>query len=83
VPPGLAAQLLAINDLNTLPVPVVQGQSSQVTVDGAQGTLITSKEGHLLLTWYKDGVLYGAVSTGVSAAELQQAVGTGSLTTLR
>jgi hypothetical protein len=83
VPPSLAAQLLAITDLNTLPVPVVQGQSSQVTVDGAQGTLVSSKEVHLLLTWYKDGVLYGAVSTGVSPTELQQAVGAGSLTTLR
>ena len=51
IPQSLAAQLLAITDLNTLPVPVVQGQSSQVTVDGAQGTLISSKEGHLALIW--------------------------------
>ena len=60
IPQSLAAQLLAITDLNTLPVPVVQGQSSQVTVDGAQGTLISSKEGHLALIWFKDGVLYGS-----------------------
>ncbi|HEX2517057.1 MAG TPA: zf-HC2 domain-containing protein [Chloroflexota bacterium] len=83
IPQSLAAQLLAITDLNTLPVPVVQGQSSQVTVDGAQGTLISSKEGHAALIWFKDGVLYAALSSGVSAAELQQAVGAGSLTTLR
>ncbi len=83
IPQSLAAQLLAITDLNTLPVPVVQGQSSQVTVDGAQGTLISGKEGHLALIWFKDGVLYAALSSGVSPADLQQAVGAGSLTTLR
>ncbi len=41
------------------------------------------KEGHLALIWFKDGVLYGALSSGVSPADLQQAVGAGSLTTLR
>ncbi len=45
IPQSLAAQLLAITDFNTLPVPVVQGQSSQVTVDGAQGTLISGQGG--------------------------------------
>ena len=60
IPPSLAAQLLAITDLNTLPVPVVQGQSSQVTVDGvAAAPSSRSKEAAPALTWFKDGVLYG------------------------
>jgi len=81
IPPSLATQLLAISDLNTLPVPVVQGQSSQVTVDGVAGTLATHDGGGVSLTWVKDGALNVLAGSGVSAAELTAAAG--SLTPLR
>ena len=82
IPPSLAAQLLAISDLNTLPVPVVQGQSSQVTVDGVAGTLATHDGGGVSLTWVKDGVpRMSSSGSGVGAAELTAAAG--SLTALR
>jgi len=81
IPPGLASQLLAISDLNTLPVPVLQGQSSQVTVDGVGGTLATHDGGGASLTWVKDGTLNALAGNGVSAAELTAAAG--SLTALR
>ncbi len=81
VPPGLASQLLAISDLNTLPVPVAQGQSSQVTVDGVSATLATRDGGGATLTWVKDGTLNILAGSGVSAAELTAAAG--SLSALR
>jgi hypothetical protein len=75
IPPGLATQLLAISDFNTLPVPVIDGQASQVDVDGVKGTLIThDKQSEAVgLTWVKDGVLYGVVGYGVTAPELLDA----------
>jgi hypothetical protein len=75
IPPSLATQLLAISDFNTLPVPVVEGQASQVDVDGVKGTLITHDQqgGAVGLTWVKDGVLYGVVGHGVTAPELLEA----------
>jgi hypothetical protein len=81
IPPSLATQLLAISDLNTLPVPVVQGQSSQVTVDGVSGALAAHDGGGASLTWVKDGALNVLAGNGVSAAELAAAAG--SLTALR
>jgi hypothetical protein len=81
IPPSLATQLLAISDLNTLPIPVAQGQSSQVTVDGVSATLATHDGGGATLTWVKDGALNVLAGNGVSAAELTAAAG--SLTALR
>jgi hypothetical protein len=79
IPPALASQLLAISDLNTLPIPVT-GQSSQVSVDGVTGTMITGQGPGIVLAWLKNGEIYGLIGTGVTTQELQAMAG--SLTAL-
>jgi hypothetical protein len=73
IPPEVASQLLAITDLNTLPLPVLRGTSSQVTVDGVTGTLVASEAGYPVLTWQKDGVFYILAGSQVTAADLERA----------
>lgn len=70
LPPALTNQLLAIKDWkSTLPVPVVQGTSKEVTVDGVTGVLVDSEGPGLALIWQKDGVLY-FMGGNVSETEL-------------
>ena len=70
VPAELAAQLAAIeNWQTTLPVPVVDGSSKDVTVDGAHGVLMAVPEGGAALIWQKGDVSYALIGT-VSEAEL-------------
>lgn len=61
LPPELALQLEAIaNWQQTLPIPVLQGTSQDITVDGVHGVLVTDKQnGGTWLIWLKNGVVYG------------------------
>ncbi|MCL5961078.1 MAG: zf-HC2 domain-containing protein [Chloroflexi bacterium] len=60
LPPEFVAQVRGIHDWQqTLLVPVVGGTSRNVTVDGVQGILVTSKEhGMVVALWQKNDVLY-------------------------
>ncbi|HEX2184210.1 MAG TPA: zf-HC2 domain-containing protein [Chloroflexota bacterium] len=74
VPAELANPLLAIADwTSTLPVPVMDGSGRQVTVDGAQGTLVTGREQPPMLIWQKDGVVYLLTGRHVSEQDILDA----------
>jgi hypothetical protein len=82
LPPELIDQLKAMSQSNnTVPVPVLQGDSSKtVAVDGTQGLLVDHKPtmagdgapAGSYLVWQKDGVVYLLGGT-VSATDLQNA----------
>lgn len=73
-PPELAAQLAAIQDWqNTLPVPVLEGTSKDVTVDGVHGVLVSNDNGEQALIWQKDGVVYGLFGSVAEADVLAAA----------
>ena len=71
LPPDLVSQLKSIDDWrNTVVVPVVQGTSHEVTVQGQSGLAITQPNGQgTTVMWLKDGKVY-AVSGSFSEAEM-------------
>ena len=70
LPPEFVAQLRSIQDWRqTLPIPVVEGMSKEITVDGTPGLLLISQEqGMVVAVWQKNDVLY---AVGGNVAESQ------------
>ena len=78
LPQELATQLAAITDWQTtVPVPLVNGESREVTVAGAKGVLVEPKTGDGTpaagVIWQKGGIWYWAFGT-VTETELLAAV---------
>jgi hypothetical protein len=78
LPQELSTQLAAITDWQTtVPVPVVNGESREITVNGVKGVLVTPKssEGQpgAGVIWQKGGIWYWAFGT-VTETELLAAV---------
>ena len=73
LPPGLADQLRDLSgDATTLPLPVPDElvTSSTADVDGAEATVLTSRDGVFAgVVWVEDGVMTG-VAGSLSADEL-------------
>jgi anti-sigma factor RsiW len=78
LPQELATQLAAITDWQTtVPVPLVNGESREITVADAKGVLVVPKTGDNTpaagVIWQKGGIWYWAFGT-VTEAELLAAV---------
>jgi hypothetical protein len=59
LPPSLVAQLRAIDDWkHTMIVPVIDGTSRDVTINGAPGLLVQTNSGDANLVWQRDGMVY-------------------------